>query len=75
VNLTPIQQHASINRLALEAGRNVWCEKPIATDLREAQELLSLAIAGVRKKMRNRYDCSGLVIIRMRARRKTERTS
>jgi predicted dehydrogenase len=43
VNLTPIQQHAPINRLALEAGRNVWCEKPIATDLAEAQALLALA--------------------------------
>jgi predicted dehydrogenase len=43
VNLTPIQQHAPINRKALEAGRNVWCEKPIATDLRDAQSLLALA--------------------------------
>jgi predicted dehydrogenase len=43
VNLTPMPLHALINRKALEAGRNVWCEKPIATDLAEAQELLSLA--------------------------------
>jgi predicted dehydrogenase len=43
VNLTPIPQHAAINRKALEAGRNVWCEKPIATNLAEAQALLSLA--------------------------------
>jgi len=43
VNLTPMQQHAPINRKALQAGRNVWCEKPIATDLSEAQSLLSLA--------------------------------
>src|SRR5260221_329652 len=42
-NLTPMPLHAPINRLALEAGRNVWCEKPIATDLAEAQALLSLA--------------------------------
>ena len=43
VNLTPMPLHASINRKALEAGRNVWCEKPIATDLAEAQSLLALA--------------------------------
>ena len=42
-NLTPMPLHAPINRLALEAGRNVWCEKPIAIDLAEAQALLSLA--------------------------------
>lgn len=43
VNLTPMLLHASVNRKALEAGRNVWCEKPMATDLTEAQALLSLA--------------------------------
>ena len=43
VNLTPMLLHASVNRKALEAGRNVWCEKPIATDLAEAQALLFLA--------------------------------
>jgi predicted dehydrogenase len=43
VNLTPIQHHALINRKALEAGRNVWSEKPIATDLAEAEALLALA--------------------------------
>ncbi|QBD79472.1 Gfo/Idh/MocA family oxidoreductase [Ktedonosporobacter rubrisoli] len=43
VNLTPMPLHAPINRKALEAGRNVWCEKPLATDFAEAQELLALA--------------------------------
>lgn len=43
VNLTPMPLHASLNRKALEAGRHVWCEKPVATDLVEAQALLSLA--------------------------------
>lgn len=43
VNLTPMPLHAPINRKALEAGRNVWCEKPIAADLAEAQALLALA--------------------------------
>ncbi|QBD77138.1 Gfo/Idh/MocA family oxidoreductase [Ktedonosporobacter rubrisoli] len=43
VNLTPMQFHAPYNRKGLEAGRNVWCEKPIATDLSEAHALLDLA--------------------------------
>lgn len=43
VNLTPMPLHAPINRKALEAGRNVWSEKPLAQDLRDAQELLALA--------------------------------
>jgi len=43
VNLTPMPLHAPFNRKALEAGRNVWCEKPIAADLKEAQALLALA--------------------------------
>lgn len=43
VNLTPMPLHAPINRKALEAGRNVWCEKPLAEDFAEAQALLSLA--------------------------------
>ena len=43
VNLTPMPLHAPINRKALEAGRNVWSEKPIAEDLPEAQALLALA--------------------------------
>jgi predicted dehydrogenase len=43
VNLTPMPLHAPINRKALEAGRNVWCEKPLAEDLTEAQALLALA--------------------------------
>lgn len=43
VNLTPMQFHAPITRKGLEAGRHVWSEKPIATDLRQARELLELA--------------------------------
>lgn len=43
VNLTPMPRHASVNRQTLEAGRNVWSEKPIATGLAEAQALLALA--------------------------------
>lgn len=43
VNLTPMPLHAPINRQALEAGRHVWSEKPLAQDLTEAQALLVLA--------------------------------
>ena len=43
VNLTPMPLHALINRKALEARRNVWCEKPLAQDLTEAQALLAQA--------------------------------
>lgn len=43
VNLTPMQFHAPFNRKGLEAGRNVWCEKPIATNLSDAHALLALA--------------------------------
>jgi predicted dehydrogenase len=45
VNLTPMQFHAPVSRKGLEAGRHVWSEKPIATDLRQARELLELARA------------------------------
>lgn len=43
VNLTPMPLHATVSRQALEGGRNVWSEKPIATELAEAQALLALA--------------------------------
>lgn len=43
VNLTPMPFHAPFNRKALEAGRNVWCEKPIATTMEDANALLALA--------------------------------
>ncbi len=43
VNLTDMQEHERLNRQALEAGRHVWSEKPIANSLREGQRLLRLA--------------------------------
>lgn len=43
VNLTAMPAHAPINQLALEAGRHVYCEKPIATTLSEGEALLALA--------------------------------
>jgi predicted dehydrogenase len=49
VDLTDMQEHEQINRKALEAGRHVWSEKPIANSLEEGQKLLRLA---VEKKVR-----------------------
>ncbi|MCC3374195.1 Gfo/Idh/MocA family protein [Cohnella sp. REN36] len=43
VNLTSMNYHAPINRAALESGVHVWCEKPLATDLKDAHELIQLA--------------------------------
>jgi predicted dehydrogenase len=49
INLTDMQQHEAINRRALEAGKHVWSEKPIANSLAAGQELLAMAL---RKKHR-----------------------
>jgi predicted dehydrogenase len=38
-----MQQHEGVNRRALEAGKHVWSEKPIANTLAAGQELLRLA--------------------------------
>lgn len=43
VNLTDMQEHERLNRQAIEAGLNVWSEKPIANSLAAGQELLRLA--------------------------------
>jgi predicted dehydrogenase len=49
VNLTPPQAHAGVTTAAIGAGKHVWSEKPLATNLRDARELVSLAAAeGVR---------------------------
>lgn len=40
---TPNTTHARIVRAALEAGKHVVCEKPLATDTRDAAELTELA--------------------------------
>jgi predicted dehydrogenase len=43
VNLTDMQAHEAINRRALEAGKHVWSEKPLANSLAAGQKLLRLA--------------------------------
>jgi predicted dehydrogenase len=43
VNLTDMQEHERLNRQAIEAGKHVWSEKPIANSLAAGQELLALA--------------------------------
>ena len=45
IDLTDMQQHEGINRRALEAGKHVWSEKPIANTLAAGQELLRLSRA------------------------------
>ncbi len=45
---TPVEAHAEAVALALEAGKPVFCEKPLAVDAEEARELLEAAVeAGV----------------------------
>src|SRR5262245_41457984 len=44
--LTSMQQHFSIARAALEAGKHVLIEKPMAATLEEAAQLLDLAQRG-----------------------------
>jgi predicted dehydrogenase len=43
VNTTDMQEHGRLNRIALNAGKNVWSEKPMATTYKDGKELLDLA--------------------------------
>ena len=43
VNLTDMQEHGRLNKIALEAGKHVWSEKPMATTYKEGKDLLGLA--------------------------------
>ena len=43
VNLTDMQEHERLNRQAIEAGKHIWSEKPIANSLAAGQDLLRLA--------------------------------
>ena len=43
VNLTDMQEHEHLNREAIDAGKHVWSEKPIANSLAAGQEILEAA--------------------------------
>jgi len=43
VNLTSIRSHYDTVKLALEAGKNVYSEKPLTTSLEQTRELFALA--------------------------------
>lgn len=45
VNLTTPESHFTINKSALQAGKHVYCEKPLAMEREEAEELVELAEA------------------------------
>jgi len=45
LNLTNPHAHADVNRAALDAGCHVWCEKPLALSLAEAEALSAQAAA------------------------------
>lgn len=44
VNLTNMQEHGRLNRIALLAGKHVWSEKPLANSYEEGLDLLKLAV-------------------------------
>lgn len=43
VNLTDMQEHGRLNKLALQAGKHVWSEKPMANSYVEGKALLEFA--------------------------------
>jgi predicted dehydrogenase len=43
VTTTDMQEHGRLNKIALQAGKNVWSEKPMANTYKEGKELLDLA--------------------------------
>jgi predicted dehydrogenase len=49
LNTTAMPSHYALNRLALEADRHVYCEKPIATTYEDGVDLMALAVAQGRR--------------------------
>ena len=45
VNTTDMQEHGRLNRIALNAGKHVWSEKPMANSYKEGRALLDFAIS------------------------------
>lgn len=43
LNLTPPVAHFAVSKMALEAGKHVYCEKPFVLDVAEDKELMQLA--------------------------------
>lgn len=43
INTTDMQEHGRLNKIALNAGKNVWSEKPMANTYKEGVALLNLA--------------------------------
>jgi predicted dehydrogenase len=43
INLTDMQEHEHLNRQAIEAGKHVWSEKPMANSLDAGQQILETA--------------------------------
>jgi predicted dehydrogenase len=43
INLTSMPSHYQVNKRALQAGKHVWSEKPLANTVAEGQELIDLA--------------------------------
>jgi predicted dehydrogenase len=43
VNTTSMPSHYPVNKKALQAGRHVWSEKPMALEVKQGKELLDLA--------------------------------
>lgn len=45
ITLTDMQEHGRLNRQALEAGKHVWSEKPLANTYKEGRALVDFAIS------------------------------